>query len=138
MGFDFFCVLSTGLKTPTVTNHNTAKTAAANQTAAKMAPTSNQALTKQASQYPLQRSGSARLSRLHSTGKGVYMYCIYYNYYLLKGVYNYCSSTCFVCRQGEICVLSAAGVSASENCINLRILGKLQLQTAERRSSFCL
>ncbi|TMS23482.1 Microtubule-associated tumor suppressor 1-like protein A, partial [Larimichthys crocea] len=58
---------ATGLKTPTVTNHNTAKTAAANQTAAKMAPTSNQALTKQASQYPLQRSGSARLSRLHST-----------------------------------------------------------------------
>ncbi|XP_027138555.1 microtubule-associated tumor suppressor 1 homolog isoform X4 [Larimichthys crocea] len=60
-------VPSKGLKTPTVTNHNTAKTAAANQTAAKMAPTSNQALTKQASQYPLQRSGSARLSRLHST-----------------------------------------------------------------------
>ncbi|XP_073332315.1 uncharacterized protein [Pagrus major] len=53
---------ATGLKTPTVTNHSTAKTAAANQTAAK---TANH-LAKQASQYPLQRSGSARLSRLNS------------------------------------------------------------------------
>ena len=70
MGFDYFCVLSTGLKAPTVTNHSTAKTAAANQTAAKTAPTANQ-LVKPASQYPLQRSGSARLSRLNSTGKSV-------------------------------------------------------------------
>ncbi|XP_036948525.1 microtubule-associated tumor suppressor 1 homolog isoform X4 [Acanthopagrus latus] len=54
---------ATGLKTPTVTNHSTAKTAAANQTAAK---TANQ-LAKQVSQYPLQRSSSARLSQLNST-----------------------------------------------------------------------
>ncbi|XP_039638864.1 microtubule-associated tumor suppressor candidate 2 homolog isoform X3 [Perca fluviatilis] len=47
---------ATGLKTPTVTSHNTAKTA----------PAANQGLTKQVSQYPLQRSGSARLSRLNS------------------------------------------------------------------------
>ncbi|XP_051242036.1 microtubule-associated tumor suppressor 1 homolog isoform X2 [Dicentrarchus labrax] len=58
---------TTGLKTPTVTNNSTAKTAATNQTAAKTTPTATQGLTKQASQYPLQRSGSARLSRLHST-----------------------------------------------------------------------
>ncbi|XP_031168946.1 microtubule-associated tumor suppressor 1 homolog isoform X2 [Sander lucioperca] len=57
---------ATGLKTPTVTSHNTAKTAAANQIAAKTAPAANQGLTKQVSQYPLQRSGSARLSRLNS------------------------------------------------------------------------
>nr|XP_046256629.1 microtubule-associated tumor suppressor candidate 2 homolog isoform X3 [Scatophagus argus] len=55
---------ATGLKTPTVTNHNTAKTA--NQHTAKMAPTASH-LAKQASQYPLQRSGSARLSRQHNT-----------------------------------------------------------------------
>uniref|UniRef100_A0A671UWN8 Microtubule associated tumor suppressor 1b n=1 Tax=Sparus aurata TaxID=8175 RepID=A0A671UWN8_SPAAU len=54
---------ASGLKTPTVTQHSTAKTAAANQTAAKTANN----LSKQASQYPLQRSGSARLSRLNST-----------------------------------------------------------------------
>ncbi|XP_028451813.1 microtubule-associated tumor suppressor candidate 2 homolog isoform X2 [Perca flavescens] len=47
---------ATGLKTPIVTSHNTAKTA----------PAANQGLTKQVSQYPLQRSGSARLSRLNS------------------------------------------------------------------------
>ncbi|XP_042340247.1 microtubule-associated tumor suppressor 1 homolog [Plectropomus leopardus] len=58
---------ATGLKAPTVTNHNIAKTAAANQTAAKTSPAANQALTKPGSQYPLQRSGSARLSRLNST-----------------------------------------------------------------------
>lgn len=58
---------ATGLKAPTVTNHNTAKTAAANLTSAKTAPPANQGPTKQASQYPLQRSGSARLSRLNST-----------------------------------------------------------------------
>ncbi|XP_074484527.1 uncharacterized protein LOC141763721 isoform X2 [Sebastes fasciatus] len=58
---------TTGLKAPTVTNHNTAKTAAANQTAAKTAPAAIQGLTRQTSQYPLQRSGSARLSRLNGT-----------------------------------------------------------------------
>ncbi|KAM9363254.1 uncharacterized protein ABDE67_014660 [Symphorus nematophorus] len=57
---------ATGLKAPTVTNHSTAKTAATNQIATKTAPTANH-LVKQASQYPLQRSGSARLSRLNST-----------------------------------------------------------------------
>ncbi|KAI4790031.1 hypothetical protein KUCAC02_034874 [Chaenocephalus aceratus] len=45
------------LKVPTVINHNTAKTAAANQTAAKTAPAANQSLTKQTSQNHLQRSG---------------------------------------------------------------------------------
>ncbi|KAJ4944729.1 hypothetical protein JOQ06_013269, partial [Pogonophryne albipinna] len=54
------------LKVPTVINHNTAKAAAANQTAAKTAPAANQSLTKQTSQNHLQRSGSARLSRLNS------------------------------------------------------------------------
>ncbi|GAA6225840.1 microtubule-associated tumor suppressor 1-like isoform X2 [Lates japonicus] len=58
---------STGLKTPTATNHNTAKMTAASQTAVKTAPSASQGLAKQASQYPLQRSGSARLSRLNST-----------------------------------------------------------------------
>ncbi|XP_032395196.1 microtubule-associated tumor suppressor 1 homolog isoform X2 [Etheostoma spectabile] len=58
---------ATGLKTPTVTSNNTAKTAASNQIAAKAAPAANHGLTKQISQYPLQRSGSARLSRLNST-----------------------------------------------------------------------
>ncbi|KAL3067633.1 hypothetical protein OYC64_017373 [Pagothenia borchgrevinki] len=57
---------ATGLKVPTVINHNTAKAAAANQTAAKTAPAANQSLTKQTSQNHLQRSGSARLSRLNS------------------------------------------------------------------------
>lgn len=56
---------ATGLKTPTVSNLNTAKAAAANQSAVKAAPAANQGLTKQTTQYPLQRSGSARLSRLH-------------------------------------------------------------------------
>ncbi|XP_054460390.1 microtubule-associated tumor suppressor 1 homolog isoform X4 [Anoplopoma fimbria] len=58
---------ATGLKAPTVTNNNTAKTAAAHQIAEKIAPAANQGLSKQASQYPLQRTGSARLSRLNST-----------------------------------------------------------------------
>ncbi|XP_044045632.1 microtubule-associated tumor suppressor 1 homolog isoform X2 [Siniperca chuatsi] len=57
----------TGLKAPTLTNHNTARTASANQAAAKTAPAANQGLAKQVSHYPLQRSGSARLSRLNST-----------------------------------------------------------------------
>ncbi|XP_034748858.1 microtubule-associated tumor suppressor 1 homolog isoform X2 [Etheostoma cragini] len=57
---------ATGLKTPTVTNNNTAKTSAANQVAAKTVPAANHGLTKQVSQYPLQRSSSARLSRLNS------------------------------------------------------------------------
>ncbi|KAM7418364.1 hypothetical protein PAMA_015811 [Pampus argenteus] len=54
---------ATGLKAPSVTSHITTKTAATNQTAAKI----NQGPAKQASQYPLQRSGSARLSRLNSS-----------------------------------------------------------------------
>ncbi|XP_068583736.1 microtubule-associated tumor suppressor 1 homolog isoform X2 [Cebidichthys violaceus] len=58
--------IATGLKGPTVTN-NTAKTAAAHQIAEKIAPAANQGLTKQAAQYPLQRSSSARFSRLNST-----------------------------------------------------------------------
>ena len=67
IGFDLVCVLFTGLKVPTVINHNTAKAAAANQTAAKTAPAANQSLTKQTSQNHLQRSGSARLSRLNTS-----------------------------------------------------------------------
>ncbi|KAF0037818.1 hypothetical protein F2P81_010692 [Scophthalmus maximus] len=55
-----------GLKAPAATNHITGKMTAASQTAAKAAPSASQGLTKQASQYPLQRSGSARLSRLNS------------------------------------------------------------------------
>ncbi|XP_042284944.1 microtubule-associated tumor suppressor 1 homolog isoform X3 [Thunnus maccoyii] len=58
---------ATGLKAPSVTSHITAKTAAANQTAAKTTSAANQGLIKQASQYPLQRSGSARLSRLNNS-----------------------------------------------------------------------
>ncbi|XP_035492626.2 microtubule-associated tumor suppressor 1 homolog isoform X2 [Scophthalmus maximus] len=57
---------ATGLKAPAATNHITGKMTAASQTAAKAAPSASQGLTKQASQYPLQRSGSARLSRLNS------------------------------------------------------------------------
>ncbi|XP_070835253.1 microtubule-associated tumor suppressor 1 homolog isoform X2 [Chaetodon trifascialis] len=53
------------LKTLTVANHNTAK-AATNQTTANTAPTANH-LAKKTSQYLLQRSGSARLNRPHST-----------------------------------------------------------------------
>ncbi|KAK9540284.1 hypothetical protein VZT92_002745 [Zoarces viviparus] len=59
--------IATGLKGPTVTNNNTAKTAAAHQIAEKIAPAANQGLTKQASQYPLQRSSSARFSQLNRT-----------------------------------------------------------------------
>jgi len=70
MTFDLSCVLSTGLKTPTVTNHNTTKTAAAatgaGQTVAKVAAAS-QGSTKQTA--PLQRSGSARLSRANAAGE---------------------------------------------------------------------
>ncbi|XP_035030369.1 microtubule-associated tumor suppressor 1 homolog isoform X2 [Hippoglossus stenolepis] len=58
--------MATGLKAPAATNSNTGKTTAASQTAAKAAPSANQGLTKQDSQYPLQRSGLARLSRLNS------------------------------------------------------------------------
>ncbi|KAL3995779.1 type II keratin, basic [Sarotherodon galilaeus] len=46
---------STGLKPPTITNQNAARTAAA-----KSNPAAGQGLTKQATQSPLQRSGSAR------------------------------------------------------------------------------
>ncbi|XP_028257950.1 microtubule-associated tumor suppressor 1 homolog isoform X2 [Parambassis ranga] len=55
---------TTGLKAPTVTNHSTAKAAAAAQTA-KVAQT--QGLSKPTAHNPLQRSGSARLGRLSST-----------------------------------------------------------------------
>uniref|UniRef100_A0A669CNN5 Microtubule associated tumor suppressor 1b n=1 Tax=Oreochromis niloticus TaxID=8128 RepID=A0A669CNN5_ORENI len=51
---------STGLKPPTITNQNAARTAAA-----KSNPAAGQGLTKQATQSPLQRSGSARVSRLN-------------------------------------------------------------------------
>ncbi|XP_041641961.1 microtubule-associated tumor suppressor 1 homolog [Cheilinus undulatus] len=59
--------LATGLKAPSVTNHITAKTSSANQTPVKTLPAASQLLAKQPSQNPLQRSGSARLSRLNST-----------------------------------------------------------------------
>ncbi|KAM8880275.1 uncharacterized protein mtus1b isoform 2-T5 [Spinachia spinachia] len=49
-----------GLKATTVTNANTAKTEATHQLAEK-------SLTKQVAQYPLQRSSSARLTRINST-----------------------------------------------------------------------
>ncbi|XP_026159561.1 microtubule-associated tumor suppressor 1 homolog isoform X2 [Mastacembelus armatus] len=58
---------ATGLKAPTATSHSTAKMAAASQTAAKTAPAVSLGLMKQASHYPSQRGGSARLSRLNST-----------------------------------------------------------------------
>lgn len=74
IGFDLFCIFSTGLKAPAATNHNTAKMTAASQTATKTASAASQGLVKQTSQYPLQRSGSARLSRLNSTGKNVRLF----------------------------------------------------------------
>ncbi|XP_060941655.1 microtubule-associated tumor suppressor 1 homolog [Limanda limanda] len=55
--------MATRLKAPAATNHNTGKTTAASQTTAKAAPSANQGLTKQDSQYPLQRSGLARLAK---------------------------------------------------------------------------
>ncbi|XP_034543421.1 microtubule-associated tumor suppressor 1 homolog isoform X2 [Notolabrus celidotus] len=58
---------TTGLKIPSVTNHITAKTAAANQMAAKTPPAPGQGLAKPTSQNPLQRSGSGRLSRMNSS-----------------------------------------------------------------------
>ncbi|KAK2815551.1 hypothetical protein Q5P01_026018 [Channa striata] len=58
---------ATGLKTPTATNYNTAKMGSASQTATKTSPAVSQGLIKQLSHYPLQRSGSARLSRLNNT-----------------------------------------------------------------------
>ncbi|XP_065806153.1 microtubule-associated tumor suppressor 1 homolog isoform X2 [Labrus bergylta] len=58
---------ATGLKAPSVTNYITAKTSATSQTAAKTPSAAGQSLVKQASQNPLQRRGSARLSRLNST-----------------------------------------------------------------------
>ncbi|KAM4604119.1 uncharacterized protein ACJ7VT_018728 isoform 1-T2 [Polymixia lowei] len=57
----------TGLKAPAVTSHTAAKTSTANQTAARAAAASNQGSAKQQSQYPLQRSGSARLNRPAAT-----------------------------------------------------------------------
>lgn len=95
MGFDFFCVLSTGLKAPTVTNHNTPKTAASNQTVAKTAPTANQGMMKQVSLYPFQRSGSARLGRLNSASKDVWeAVCVTIT----------CLCTHVVCWEGEMFV----------------------------------
>ncbi|XP_077936315.1 microtubule-associated tumor suppressor 1 homolog A isoform X1 [Gasterosteus aculeatus] len=56
------------LKAPTVTNNNKAnKTAAAHQPAEKTGPVANHGLTKQAAQCALQRSSSARLTRINST-----------------------------------------------------------------------
>ncbi|KAM3623377.1 uncharacterized protein V6R79_010375 [Siganus canaliculatus] len=55
-----------GLKTPTVTVHSAAKAAAAGLPAVKCSPAAGH-LLKQTSQYPLQRSGSARLSRAYSS-----------------------------------------------------------------------
>lgn len=97
-GFDFFCVPSAGLKTPTVISHNTARTAAANQPAAKTAPNH---LAKQASQYPLQRSGSARLSRVHSSGKG----CVSALYVCATIIClcAVCVGTVFVCKGLQVC-----------------------------------
>ncbi|XP_061628075.1 microtubule-associated tumor suppressor 1 homolog isoform X3 [Phyllopteryx taeniolatus] len=57
---------SNGLKIPSVNNHNTAKTATTNQTA-KTSSTVNQVPTKQATHYPLQKSGLARVSGLNGT-----------------------------------------------------------------------
>lgn len=94
MGFDLFCVLSTGLKTPAATNHSTAKMAAASQTAAKTAPAATQGLVKQAFQYPLQRSGSARLSRLNSTGTNVCQSSVLESFYL----------TVYSCVSASVCV----------------------------------
>ncbi|XP_068607029.1 microtubule-associated tumor suppressor 1 homolog A-like [Brachionichthys hirsutus] len=65
VGFDFLFILSSGIKTSTVSNHNRGKTTSASQPPAKTATASPPA--KQASPCPLQRSSSARLSRLHST-----------------------------------------------------------------------
>ncbi|KAM9857669.1 uncharacterized protein ACBR49_001281 [Aulostomus maculatus] len=56
---------ASGLKAPSVTNHSTTKTAA-NQSPLKTPAAAGLGLTKQMSHYPLQRSGSARLSRLNS------------------------------------------------------------------------
>ncbi|XP_076001496.1 uncharacterized protein LOC142994621 isoform X3 [Genypterus blacodes] len=58
-------ITTPGLKAQTSTNLNAAKTAA-NQTAAKTYLAVNQRLTKQPSQYPLQRSSSVRLYRLNT------------------------------------------------------------------------
>ncbi|XP_019735227.1 microtubule-associated tumor suppressor 1 homolog isoform X2 [Hippocampus comes] len=55
-----------GLKIPTINNYNAIKTATANQTT-KISSTVSQVMTKQASHYPLQRTGSARLSGLNGT-----------------------------------------------------------------------
>ncbi|XP_056228013.1 protein piccolo-like [Seriola aureovittata] len=54
---------ATGLKAPTASTH---KTTAASQAAGRTVSSACQGLTKPTSQFPLQRSGSARLSRLNS------------------------------------------------------------------------
>ncbi|XP_061628079.1 microtubule-associated tumor suppressor 1 homolog A isoform X7 [Phyllopteryx taeniolatus] len=64
--FPYPVMLIIGLKIPSVNNHNTAKTATTNQTA-KTSSTVNQVPTKQATHYPLQKSGLARVSGLNGT-----------------------------------------------------------------------
>lgn len=81
---------SAGLKSPTVTSHNMAKTAS--QSTTKTAPSANQ-LAKQAFQYPLQRSGSARFSRVHSAGKDVWALAV-----LLLAACVRCSAKVLVCE----------------------------------------
>ncbi|XP_075870494.1 uncharacterized protein LOC142880437 isoform X2 [Nelusetta ayraudi] len=56
---------TSNLKSPTVTSQNMTKPTSATQPAAKATPTASQ-LARQAPQYPLQRSGSARFSRIHT------------------------------------------------------------------------
>ncbi|XP_055086469.1 LOW QUALITY PROTEIN: microtubule-associated tumor suppressor 1 homolog [Periophthalmus magnuspinnatus] len=56
---------NTGLKAPSASNSNSAKSL--NPLGTRTPPSANQSPTKQASQHPLQRSGSARLSRINST-----------------------------------------------------------------------
>ncbi|XP_061833197.2 uncharacterized protein [Nerophis lumbriciformis] len=57
---------SSGVKIPSVNNYNATKAVASNQTTEKIPSTVRPELTKQTSS-PLQRSGSARLGRLHGT-----------------------------------------------------------------------
>lgn len=135
MGFDFFCVLSTGLKAPTATNHNTAKTTAASQTAVKTASSTNQGLVKQASQYPLQRSGSARLSRLNSTGKHVWQAVCWWCVWVCESVTSLCAHIVFwqgetlVCNWLQVChclkTASIPGFLATATMANTKALSQL-------------
>lgn len=114
MGFYLCGVLSTGLRAP-ATNHNNSKMAVASQTAAKTAPAASQGLVKQASQYPLQRSGSARLSRLNSTGKCLSVECLLVSFYLT--VYSHC----MLATRGVCVCIRYAGVLASQNHMNSKL-----------------